>query len=467
MPQENAKVMSLQNNHGHFKQYGKAFQEKIFQGLLHDHTWAAQMIEVMSPAFFELKYLHYLTEKYFKYHSNYKCFPTLGLLVSIIRDDLSQGNDAVLREQIVEYLHRIKSNPDHGDLEYVKDKSLDFCKRQAFKEALQESVNLIHDGQFENVLSIMKNAVSVGLPSSTGHDFFEDIEARFVKVNRRVCPTGMAELDRKDILNGGLGRGEIGVVTANTGVGKSHWLVAMGANALRCGKNVVHYTFELTETAVGLRYDSNLCNIPSNEVQDNKDRVLSRYKDLELGRLIIKEYPTGTATVQTIRNHIEKLKLKEFMPSLIVIDYADIMRSSRQYDSLRHELKLIYEELRNLAMELNIPIWTASQANRDSAKSDVVGLENMSEAYGKAMVADVVISLSRKPMEKSTGVGRLFVAKNRAGRDGLLFPIKMDTARSKVEFLDEEDLDLKEVAENDARTMKNLLKSKWKEVQQG
>ena len=170
--------------------------------------------------------------------------------------------------------------------------------------------------------------------------------------------------------------------------------------------------------------------------------------------------------MQTIRNHIEKLKLKEFMPSLIVIDYADIMRSSRQYDSLRHELKLIYEELRNLAMELNIPVWTASQANRDSAKSDVVGLENMSEAYAKAMVADVVISLSRKPMEKSTGVGRLFVAKNRAGRDGLLFPIKMDTARSKVEFLDEEDLNLREVAENDARTMKNLLKAKWKEVQQ-
>jgi replicative DNA helicase len=240
----------------------------------------------------------------------------------------------------------------------------------------------------------------------------------------------------------------------------------MGANALRHGKNVVHYTFELTETAVGLRYDSNLCNIPSNEVQDNKNHVLSKYEDRELGRLIIKEYPTGTATVQTIRNHIEKLKFKEFMPNLIIIDYADIMRSSRQYDSLRHELKLIYEELRNLAMEMSIPVWTASQANRDSAKSDIVGLENMAEAYGKAMVADVVISLSRKPMEKSSGVGRLFVAKNRAGRDGLVFPIKMDTARSIIEFLDEEDLDLREVTENDARTMKNLLKAKWKEVQQ-
>ena len=465
--------MSLANNkHGnqssesHFKQYGKSFQEKIFQGLLHDHTWAAQMVEVMDPTFFEIKYLNYLTDKYFSYHKKYRCFPTMSLLVSIIREDLTQGNDAVLREQIVEYLHRVKSNPDHGDLSYVKEKSLDFCKRQAFKEALESSVNLIHDGQFENVLSIMKEAVSVGMPSSTGHDFFEDIEARFVKVNRRVCPTGISELDRKDILNGGLGRGEIGVVTANTGVGKSHYLVAMGANALRRGKNVVHYTFELTETAVGIRYDSNLCDIASNEVQDNKDRVLSKYKDMELGRLIIKEYPTGTATVQTIRNHIEKLKLKSFMPSLIVIDYADIMRSSKSYDSLRHELKLIYEELRNLAMELNIPIWTASQANRDSAKSEVVGLENMSEAYGKAMVADVVISLSRKPLEKSTGAGRLFVAKNRAGRDGLLFPIQMDTAKSKITVLDEEDLDLREVAKNDAASMKSLLKTKWKEVQQ-
>ncbi len=457
---------NLVSAENYFKQYGKSFQEKIFQGLLHDHTWAAQMIEVMIPEFFEIKYLNYLTEKYFSYHKKYRCFPTLGLLVSIIREDLTQGNDAVLREQIVEYLHRVKSNPDTGDLSYVKDKSLDFCKRQAFKEALENSVNLIHEGQFENVLTIMKEAVSVGMPSSTGHDFFEDIEARFIKVNRRVCPTGIPEIDKKDVLNGGLGRGEIGVITANTGVGKSHFLVAMGANALRAGKNVVHYTFELTETAVGLRYDSNLCNVPSNEVQDNKDSVLSKYEKMELGRLIIKEYPTGTATVQTIRNHIEKLKLKNFMPSLIVIDYADIMRSSKSYDSLRHELKLIYEELRNLAMEMNIPVWTASQANRDSAKSDIVGLENMSEAYGKAMVADVVLSLSRKPMEKSSGVGRLFVAKNRAGRDGLLFPVNIDTARSKIEVLDETELDLREVTKNDAASMKTLLKTKWKEVQQ-
>ena len=449
---------------GLFSQYGKQFQETIFQGLISDHSWAQQMTEVMTPEYFEVRALSYLAEKYFSYHRKYKCFPTLGLLVSIIKEELTETNDTILRDQVVDFLHRTKTSPNVQDLQYVKDKSLDFCKRQAFKDALEQAVELISTDKFDSVVTLMKNAVAVGMPHSTGHDFFEDLEARFVKTRRQVCPTGLKRLDAKDILQGGLGRGEIGVVTANTGVGKSHWLVAMGANALRAGKNVVHYTFELSEHAVGLRYDSNFCDMPSNEIPDNKDFVIEKYKNLDLGRLIIKEYPTGSASVITIRNHIEKLALKGFVPSLVVIDYADVMRSTRAYDSLRHELKLIYEELRNLAMDMNVPVWTASQANRDSAKSDIVGLENMSEAYGKAMVADVVLSLSRKPMEKATGSGRLFVAKNRAGKDGLVFPVHIDTAKSTIEILDESHMTLNEAVKQDETSMKTLLKQKWSEV---
>ena len=115
-------------------------------------------------------------------------------------------------------------------------------------------------------------------------------------------------------------------------------------------------------------------------------------------------------------------------------------------------------------MDLNIPIWTASQANRDSAKSDIVGLENMSEAYGKAMVADVVVSLSRKPTEKATGSGRLFVAKNRAGKDGIVFPLHIDTAKSTFKILDESALTLDEAVKQSNSEMKQLLKQKWAEV---
>ena len=450
---------------GQFGQYNKNFQEKIFQGLLSDTDWAAQMIEVMRPDFFELRYLQYLCDKYFSYFTEYRCFPTQGLLISIIKDSLGTDNDVILRDQIVNYLIRMRSNPNPNDLAYVKEKSLDFCKRQAFKEALEKSVELISTDKFESVVTLMKGAVSIGLSNTVGHDFFEDIEARFMKINRRVCPTGIPQLDAKDVLNGGLGRGEIGVITANTGVGKSHYLVAMGANAMRHGKNVLHYTFELTEQAVGLRYDANLCNIPASDVIDEKEHVTSFYKETnDLGRLIIKEYPTGAASVNTIRNHIEKLALRDFRPSVVIIDYADIMRSSRSYDSLRHELKLIYEELRNLAMELKVPVWTASQANRDSANSDIVGLENMSEAYGKAMVADFVISMSRKAMEKATGSGRLFIAKNRAGKDGIVFPIHIDTALSKITVLDEEVSTLSEATQEEEKEVRSALRKKWKEI---
>ena len=450
-----------------FSKYGKPFQEKVFQSMLSDKNWAAQMVEVMTPEYFDIKYLQFLCQKYFMYFGKYKSFPTLSLLVTIIKDELINSKEVALRDQIIEYLHRMKTNPDMCDIEYVKDKSLEFCKRQAFKEALEQAVELIQTDKYEHVVDIMKNAVSVGLPNSNGHDFFEDLEARFVAINRQVCPTGLTRLDAQDILRGGLGRGELGVVAANTGVGKSHFLVEMGCAAMRVGKNVVHYTFELSEHETGKRYDSNLCNIPSNEVIERKDEVIAKYKDMDLGRLVIKEYPTGGASVITIRSHIEKLMLKGFIPSVVIVDYADVMKSTRAYDSLRHELKLIYTELRNLASDLNVPIWTASQANKDSAKSDIVGLENMSEAYGKAQVADIVLSISRKPTEKADGSGRIFVAKNRAGRDGLLFPLSIDTARSKFKILDDTELTLNEAVAQDNNDMKNALKTKWKEINGG
>ena len=138
-----------------FSKFGKPFQEKVFQSMLTDIHWSAQMIEVMSPDYFDLKYLSYLCERYYSYYNKYKTFPTLTILITIIKEDLSKSKDHVLRDQIIEYLHRMKTNPDMGDLQYVKDKSLEFCKRQAFRDALEQSVELIQTENYESVLSIM------------------------------------------------------------------------------------------------------------------------------------------------------------------------------------------------------------------------------------------------------------------------------------------------------------------------
>lgn len=226
---------------------------------------------------------------------------------------------------------------------------------------------------------------------------------------------------------------------------------------------MLHYTFELSETAVGVRYDSNLCDIDSNLVIESKEQILEAYKGMKLGRLIIKEFPTNTASIYSLRSHIERLDVKGFKPGIIIIDYADIMRSTRQFDSLRHELKLIYEELRGFATEKHIPIWTASQSNKEGSNSDIVDLSNMSEAYGKAMVADVVLSISRKSSEKSSGWGRLYVAKNRAGRDGLVYPVKINTARSKFEVVGGAGSlqDAQVESEND---VKKAIRARWREL---
>src|SRR5690606_2114195 len=146
-------------------------------------------------------------------------------------------------------------------------------------------------------------------------------DARFALLSRDCVPTGIKELDKKDILNGGLAKGELGCVIAATGTGKSHWLTFLGANALKAGVDVLHYTFELSETAVGVRYDSNLCNINSNQIIDRQDEVREIYSGMKgLGRLFIKEYPTNTASIYTLRAHVERLALtKGFRPGLICV----------------------------------------------------------------------------------------------------------------------------------------------------
>lgn len=201
-------------------QYGKVFQECVMQALLVDKKWAEQLMEVFKVEYFELRYLSFLAERYFAYSKKYKTFPTLQLLVTIIKDELKTGTDTLLRDQIIEYLQRIKNNPNPGDLPFVKEKALDFCRKQSLKEALEQAVDLVSVEKYETLVDIIKKAVSVGTTPSIGHDFKADTEARFVKMKRDCIPTGLEQLDRKEILNGGLGQGELGVCCAGTGVGK-------------------------------------------------------------------------------------------------------------------------------------------------------------------------------------------------------------------------------------------------------
>lgn len=234
----------------------------------------------------------------------------------------------------------------------------------------------------------------------------------------------------------------MGDFTVTHNCGKSHFLVHVGAQALLQNKNVLHFTFELNERAVGIRYDSHLLDIDSLECPERKNEVKAFYAENvgKIGRLRVKYFPTGTATVNTLRSFIDKLALENFRPDMVVVDYAGIMRSSERYELPRMELKKIYEELRCFAAELDIPVWTACQSNREGADSEIISLANMSEAYAQAHICDFVIGLGRPESQKATGLGTIFIAKNRAGIDGVSYKVRIDTARSKIIILSDEEV---------------------------
>lgn len=445
--------------------FDRTFQEKILQAMLLDRPWAVQFTEVLDVNYFEYAHLKLVADKYTTYHQKYKEFPSMDLLLTMIKDELRNGSDAYLKEQIKQFLVRVESHKDMGDLGYVKEKSLEFCKKAGLQAALLKSVDLAQTENYEQIVSVVRAAISAGNETSLGLDLMEDIEARYSETYRKVVATGIPELDQKMILNGGLGAGEIGFVVANTGVGKSHAMVHFGSSAIKAGKNVVHYTFELNERMTGIRYDSNLTDIPSLSCYDQRKDIEAFYEDNPtLGRLIVKYFPTGAATCNSLRAHLEKLRNKGFIPDLIIVDYAGIMRSSDRNDLLRLELKKVCEELRGLSEDMDAPLWTAIQSNKEGANSDVVDLTNLAESYSQAHVADFVLGISRQSAQKATGFGNIFVAKNRAGRDGIKYHIHMDTARSKIKVLtDNEASSFIPESEQDQRM--GLLK-RWTTIQE-
>lgn len=224
----------------------------------------------------------------------------------------------------------------------------------------------------------------------------------------------------------------------------------------------------MRERNVGIRYDSHLVDIDSLDCFDHKEDIKKFYAETAptLGRLRIKEYSTGTATVNTIRSHIDKLAVEGFKADMVIIDYAGIMRSTERYDLPRMELKKIYEELRDLAMELDVPLWTACQSNREGADSDIISLANMAEAYAQAHICDFVIGIARKESQKSSGVGNMFIAKNRAGQDGLQYKIHLDCSRSKLRVLTEKDIESYDLDDStQVESEKNNIRRKFSEIQ--
>jgi replicative DNA helicase len=352
--------------------YGYAFQIKVITSLLTDKSFLQQIADIMNPKYFESDANNWIVQTILDYQKEYKASPTL----EVMKVKMEKVDHDVLKEQIVAHLKDAWKFTESTDLEYIKDQALDFCKNQEIKKAILGSVELLKNGDYEGIKVTVDNALKAGADKDIGHDYMTSIEERYTDAVRHVQPTPWEVIN--ELTDGGLGKGELGVMVAPAGIGKSWALMNIGADAVKKGKKVLHYTLELNEAYVGLRYDSVICIMQGKK------------------------------------------------PDVIIVDYADLLRGHGQ--EKRHELEGIYEDLRGMAGEYEIPVWTASQANRSALEEDVIDASKVSESYGKVMVADFVLSLSRKVQDKLAGTGRWHVIKNRFGPDGITLPSKMNTS---------------------------------------
>jgi len=413
-----------------FSQYGKDFQETLCHLILTDRPFADQMFEVLDINFLELKYLQVFVQLVKQYREKYSVHPTEKIMTSILRTEISNENDSV-QQQIRHFFARI-SKSKIEDSDYIIETSLDFCRKQKLKEAMLKSVKLLKNSSFDEISQVINDALKLGSDSNFGHDYVKDFEQRFIFKARNPIATGWEEID--GITHQGLGQGELGVVIAPTGAGKSMALVHIAAQALKAGKNVVYYTLELSETVVGSRFDSCITNVPLGDLSSFKEEIYEKVQMIQ-GKLIVKEYPTKSASCQTLKNHIEKLLSRDFKPDMVLVDYGDLLRPISTLREKRHELETIYEQLRAIAQTYGCCVWTASQTNRSGLNAEVITMESISEAFNKCFVADFIFSISRTAEDKLANTGRIFVAKNRNGPDGLIYPIFMDTSNVTINVL--------------------------------
>lgn len=414
--------------------FGKSFQTKTIASLLSDKLFLDQIIDVLRPEFFDTETDRMIVKYIESYYHSYRVYPTVDAMkvyVSKIDADVVQ----VAIEARLKQIFREIDNPS-TDLDFIKEQFLEFCKNQKLKSAILSSVDLLERSEYEKIKNIVVDAVNSGTDRNIGHQFIEDLESRLQEVNRDCTKTGWDTIN--ELMDGGLGPGELGVVVAPAGIGKSWCLIHLGGSAVRAGLNVVHFTLELNERYVGARYDSFFTGMPSRQIKSNdvnKELLRSTIKNLK-GHLVIKEYPTKTATVGTFSAMLERISLMKGKPDLVIVDYADIVAATRGNDARHLELGSIYEELRGLAGSYQVPIWTASQANRSSLEDDVIQADKIAESYNKVMISDFIVSVSRKITDKVTNTARFHVIKNRFGPDGLTFPASMDTSIGKIDIFE-------------------------------
>lgn len=408
--------------------YGTPFQRKVIGALMTDQKFVVNVRDVIKLEYFNSQAHKWIVQRILDYFDNFHTVPTL----EVLQIEFKKIDNDVLKVAVREELkHSYEVSTD--DLQFVKEEFLAFCRNQEMKNAILESADKLKQEDYEGIRALIEKALKAGQEKDAGLNYKKDVEARYRDDYRPTIPTPWQTLS--DLFSGGFGPGDLFLIFGSPGGGKSWLCIDIAAEAAKLGYNVFYYTLELSEKYVSRRIDAAMTGYCVDDLREHRAEVDKMVEELP-GNIIIKEYAPKSATISTIKAHVQQCIEDGIRPDLIIIDYIDYLKPSSKvrYSERKDEVDDVYIGSKALAKELQVPVLSPSQVNRMGARDTVVEGDKAAGSYDKMMVADASFSLSRTKEDKVLGTGRIHIMKNRFGPDGITYGVKLDTANGHMEF---------------------------------
>ena len=412
-----------------FEYLGNVFQLQLLNQMVLDKDFSHSIIDVIENNYFENKYFKIIVQMIREYYSKYNHTPSFETLEQITKSELQQE---IASKVVLDTIKKIKDAPIDG-VDFVQEKALKFCKQQELQKVMNKAQKIIDGGEFENydaLEEMVRGALQVGEKDTSILNVFSNIDQVLDDDYRHPIPMGIPGIDR--LMKGGLARGEIGVILAPTGVGKSTVLTKIANHAFNMGNNVLQIFFEDNPKVIQRKHYTLWTKIHPDELSEKRDEVVSRVKEIEdsmPNKLIMKKLPSDTVTMLQIKNQIRKMIADGMKVDMVLLDYIDCVVPDKNLGDEWKSEGSVMRGFESMCHELNLVGWTATQGNRSSISSEVVTTDQMGGSIKKAQVGHVIITVAKTLQQKEMKLATIAITKSRVGDDGVVFEnCKFDNA---------------------------------------
>jgi replicative DNA helicase len=458
--------MSDKKNFGYL---GNTFQIQLLNNIITYKDFSNTIIEVIEPNYFDNQYFKIICQMVKEYYSKYEHTPTFNTLEQLTKSEISSP---MAQKSILDTLDQVKNVSDEGSI-YVQEKSLKFCKQQELQKVMTKAQSIIDKGDFESydkLEEMVRGALQVGEVDKGTTDVFFNIEEVLDDDYRHPIPIGVPGID--NLLKGGLAKGEIGVILAPTGVGKSTFTTKIANHAFNLGYNVLQIFFEDNPKIIQRKHFTLWTGIHPDDLSEKRKEVTEKVKELQSTRknkLIMKKLASDTVTMNQIKNQVRKMIAEGIKVDMIILDYIDCVVPDKNLGDEWKSEGSVMRGFEAMCHELDIAGWTATQGNRNSISSEVVTTDQMGGSIKKAQVGHVIITVAKSLQQKEMNLATIAITKSRIGKDGIIFEnckfdngmLEIDTEQS-VTFLGHEE----QKEEKNRSRIKELLERKKQKEQQ-